>query len=362
MRRINKRGASATIRVQRTECAHSIVVNRTEGFLDDSLQQSAQTTHDLTTSARSKRLLRRVFVGNHGIRWPWRIALFIATFLGVAFGMAKLLHYVFGPIPNSESLLTLLPFYLGECVQIVSLMVALAVVSAIERRPMLSFGLQGSAGWSRFAGGLICGFVAISVTVFALMQMHVLTLDAPTAHGATAWLGALAWGGVFLLVAIFEESALRGYLQYTLTQGIGFWWSAILLSVLFGGLHGSNPGETPVGLISAGAFGIVFCLSLWYTGSLFWAIGFHAAWDWGESYFYGTSDSGTLVDHRFFTAHPFGNVLLSGGKTGPEGSVLALVLLAVVAVLMRLWWGRRTTSPFSGNGWKPARQQPLTNS
>ena len=80
--------------------------------MDDSLQQSAQTTHDLTTSARSKRLLRRVFVGNHGIRWPWRIALFIATFLGVAFGMAKLLHYVFGPIPNSESLLTLLPFYL----------------------------------------------------------------------------------------------------------------------------------------------------------------------------------------------------------------------------------------------------------
>jgi membrane protease YdiL (CAAX protease family) len=140
-----------------------------------------------------------------------------------------------------------------------------------------------------------------------------------------------------------------------LGRGIGFWWSAILLSVLFGGLHGPNPGETPVGLITVGAFGIVLCLSLWYTGSLFWAIGFHAAWDWGESFFYGTSDSGTVVDHRFFTAHPLGNVLLSGGKTGPEGSVLVLVMLVVTPVLMRLWWGRRTTSPFAGNGWKPAR-------
>jgi uncharacterized protein len=229
------------------------------------------------------------------------------------------------------------------------------VMSAIERRPLLSFGLQGSAAWARFGSGVICGFAAVSLTVFLLMQMHVLTLDTPSEYGAIVWLRALAWGGLFLLVGLFEESALRGYLQHTLGRGIGFWWSAILLSVLFGGLHGSNPGETPVGLITAGGFGIVLCLSLWYTGSLFWAIGFHAAWDWGESFFYGTSDSGTVVDHRFFTAHPLGNVLLSGGKTGPEGSVLVLVLLVVMAVLMRLWWGHRTTSPFAGHGWKPAR-------
>jgi membrane protease YdiL (CAAX protease family) len=323
--------------------------------LDDQLQQSAKTINDETPPARRKGRVRWIFVGNFGLRWGWRIVLFVAIFLAVAFGLAKLQHYVFGPIPHSATRLTLFPFYLGESIQIASLTVALAVMSAIERRPLLSFGLQGSAAWARFGSGLICGFAAVSLTVFLLMQMHGLTLEAPSEYGAIVWLRALAWGGLFLLVGLFEESALRGYLQHTLGRGIGFWWSAILLSVLFGGLHGSNPGETPVGLISAGGFGIVLCLSLWYTGSLFWAIGFHAAWDWGESFFYGTSDSGTVVDHRFFTAHPFGNVLLSGGKTGPEGSVLALVLLVVMAVLMRLWWGRRTTSPFAGKGWKPAR-------
>jgi membrane protease YdiL (CAAX protease family) len=323
--------------------------------LDDSLTQSADQSKNYTPAARRKQRLRWVFVGPNGMRAGWGIVVFIAMVVAIAFGISKLLNFFFGHIPHSATLLTTRGIYIGESVQLAALIGALAVVSAIERRPILSFGLQGSAGWARFAGGLICGFGSISLVVLIFLQMHLLTLDSPTTHGATLWTHGIVWGGAFLLVALAEESALRGYLQYTLTRGIGFWWGALLLSILFGGLHGSNPGETPVGLISAGGFGIVLCLSLWYTGSLLWAIGFHAAWDWGQSYFYGTSDSGTLLDTRLYTAHPIGNILLSGGKTGPEGSVLVLVLLVVMGLAMWLWWGRRTTSPFSGGGWRPAR-------
>ena len=105
-------------------------------------------------------------------------------------------------------------------------------------------------------------------------------------------------GDVFF-TGIAEESLLRGYLQYTLTRGIGFWWGALLMSILFGVLHGHNQGESPVGLFSAGAVGLVFCISLWYTGSLWWAIGFHMAWDWAQSFFYGTSDSGMVAQGHF---------------------------------------------------------------
>ncbi|WP_143016695.1 CPBP family intramembrane glutamic endopeptidase [Paraburkholderia phenazinium] len=323
--------------------------------MDDSLMQSAEQSKNDTPAARRKQRLRWVFLGPNGIRAGWGIVVFIAAFMAVNFCVSKLLHFFFGHIPHSATDLSMPTFYLGECSLLICLAGAVAVVSTIERRSILSFGLQGSAGWARFAGGLICGFGAISLVVLIFLQMHLLTLDPPSTHGATLWTHGIAWGGAFLLVALAEESALRGYLQYTLTRGVGFWWGALLLSILFGGLHGSNPGETPVGLISAGGFGIVLCLSLWYTGSLFWAIGFHAAWDWGQSYFYGTSDSGTLLETRLYTAHPLGNILLSGGKTGPEGSLLVLVLLVVMGLAMWLWWGRRTTSPFSGSGWRPAR-------
>jgi uncharacterized protein len=37
---------------------------------------------------------------------------------------------------------------------------------------------------------------------------------------------------------------------------------------------------------------MVFCFSLWRTGSLWWAIGFLAAWDWSESFLYIVPGSG----------------------------------------------------------------------
>ncbi len=132
---------------------------------------------------------------------------------------------------------------------------------------------------------------------------------------------------MFIFTGIFEESLLRGYLQYTLTRGMGFWWGALLMSVLFGAIHGSNKGESPVGLFSAGAAGLVFCLSLWYTGSLWWAIGFHATWDWAQTFFYGTPDSGMVARGHLMSEHPVGPLLWSGGPTGPEGSLYIVPLL-----------------------------------
>ncbi|MGB7191781.1 MAG: CPBP family intramembrane glutamic endopeptidase [Acidobacteriaceae bacterium] len=147
---------------------------------------------------------------------------------------------------------------------------------------------------------------------------------------------------------------MRGYLQFTMTRGVGFWWGALVFSLLFGLGHTVNAGESPIGLFSAGAFGLVCCVSLWYTGSLWWAVGFHAAWDWGESYFYGTADSGLVSQGHLFGEHPLGKILWSGGKTGPEGSLLIVPLLAIIAILMWLWWGRRGKSPFQGQAWRPA--------
>ena len=160
---------------------------------------------------------------------------------------------------------------------------------------------------------------------------------------------------MFLLTGFVEESIFRGYAQFTLIRGVGFWWGALLLALLFCVTHGYNPGESPVGLFSVDAVSLIFCLSLWYTGSLWWAVGFHSAWDWGQSYFCGTVDSGTIASGHLFRAHPVGSILWSGGATGPEGSILVLPLLLVTAALMVLWWGHRIQSPFTGAAWRPIR-------
>jgi membrane protease YdiL (CAAX protease family) len=320
--------------------------------LDEEIVQTEASP--LVTPPPPKRGVHWVFLGAEGLRAGWGVLLFVLLFIGFGFLMAQVVSHLLPRASHPSNLFGLRIAYISECAQMVPLLLATAIMALIERRSLLAYGYQGAARAVRFFSGLVCGFVALSILVLVLWKSGLLAFDGLQLHGPAIWKYALGWGMLFLLVGIFEESTLRGYLQFTLTRGIGFWWGALLLSCLFGFSHGSNPGETPVGLFAAAAFGLVFCLSLWYTGSLWWALGCHASWDWAESYFYGTSDSGLVTDGHLFGEHPVGARLWSGGTTGPEGSLLVLVVLAIMALCMWLWWGRRVQSPFSGSGWRPA--------
>ena len=145
---------------------------------------------------------------------------------------------------------------INEGIAFLVLVVATWVMSRIEHKPVLSLRVPGAGA----RGAIYCRgwrgvFVAISVLVLSLEKLGYLAIDGRALGGAAALHFALIWAGVFVLVGFFEESLLRGYLQFTLTRGMGFWWGAILLSFLFGFGHGHNPGESPVGLFAAGAIG-----------------------------------------------------------------------------------------------------------
>ncbi len=283
---------------------------------------------------------RSPFVGPNGLRPGWACLLFLLLifFYESAFS-ALARHLLHGrPRPSALPPGVMVP---AEFLSAFGVLFATWLMSRAEGRPFTSFGLRDRALWSRFGGGLLTGFAAISALVGTLWAAHLLVLGgAGLALAATLRYGLL-WAAAFLLTALFEEALLRGYLLWTLARGIGFPWSAALLSVGFGLVHGSNPGETPVGLFAAATVGLLFSLSIWYTGSLWWAIGFHAAWDWGESFFWGVSDSGLIVEGHLVNAHAVGARLWSGGATGPEGSLLVFpVLLLCAAGMAWRWHGR----------------------
>jgi membrane protease YdiL (CAAX protease family) len=156
-------------------------------------------------------------------------------------------------------------------------------------------------------------------------------------HGAAALKYAILWGVVFVAVAFFEEFGFRGYVVFTLSTGVGFWPAAMASSLAFGYVHHGNEGETWLGAFNAGLVGLLFCLMLRRTGDLWLPIGFHAAWDWGESYFYGVPDSGTLVAGHFMNVSFTGPQWLTGGTVGPEGSWLCTLLLVVLGLAFHAW-------------------------
>jgi membrane protease YdiL (CAAX protease family) len=223
-------------------------------------------------------------------------------------------------------------------------------MSKIERRRNSVYGLGGSRKLSHFLAGLAWGVTCLSLLVVTLLKTGLLVIDSRLLSGSAILRYGAIWLLGFLLLGLYEEYFTRGYLQYTLTRGLagfyqwafktrhslalGFWTSAVIISVLFGLGHKGNPGESPIGLLSAGLAAMVFCFSLWRTGSLWWAIGFHMAWDWAQSFLYGVPDSGGLMQGRLFATHALGNPLFSGGADGPEGSMLSIPILLLVIVVL----------------------------
>lgn len=309
---------------------------------------SEANTVNPTSAYRSstRTLLLRVFTREHGIRAGWSVLIFtVIFFILQKAAFAALGHFVnlnpSGPIPLPMGLLQ-------ESCQVLLVATATFLMARIEKRSLFSYGYIDQHKMIRFLPGIAWGFLCISVLIAILWKEGWLAFDGKVLNGFTAWQYAIGWAFVFVLVGFFEESLLRGYAQYTLTRGIGFWWAALLLSIAFALGHVSNGGESTLGIAEVCIAGLMFCLSLWYTKSLWWAVGFHAGWDWGQSYFYGTRDSGLVIQNHLLASRPLGNPLWSGGTTGPEGSLLILPLAILVGTGMWLWWGHKG-SPTNGS-------------
>jgi uncharacterized protein len=287
--------------------------------------------------------LKHIFVGEQGIRSGWSALLFAASFwiLQTAV-LATFRHFM--PFDDKAPISWNLAIRL-ECCQVLVVAAATLVMARVERRHLLSYGFIGDGRLMRLLNGVLIGFLCLSLLVGVLWKARLLVFERQSLSGFTALRYAFAWGLVFLLVGVFEESLFRGYLQSTLARGVGFWWAALLLSLAFAAGHLGNNGESILGIVQVFVGGLFFCLSLWYTKSLLWAVGFHAGWDWGQSYFYGTADSGLVMQNHFLASHASGNPLWSGGTTGPEGSLVTVPLLVMAGTGMWLWWGRIRNYP-----------------
>jgi hypothetical protein len=219
---------------------------------------------------------------------------------------------------------------LQELGDFVSAVLPALVLAKIERHPFSAYGLPPRQVFGKlFWLGAAWGFTSVTMLMGALYGLHVFSFGHLALHGARIARFAAFWAVMFLFVGLFEEFLLRGYTQFTLTRGIGFWPAAVVLSCAFGLIHLWNGGEQWTGLLAAAAIGFFLCLTLRRTGTLWFAVGFHAAWDWGETFFYSVPDSGMVAPGHLFSSSLRGAPWLSGGSVGPEGSVLCLVVIAI---------------------------------
>jgi membrane protease YdiL (CAAX protease family) len=216
----------------------------------------------------------------------------------------------------------------SEFIRFAGVFAAAWVMSRLERRSVGEYGLplRGALG-KRFWQGAAFGLTEISVVLGTLGILGCYHFGSIEIHGATFLKWLTFWLAFFVVVGLFEEFAFRGYAQFALTQGKGFWPASIATSLIFGAVHLTNPGETWVGIAGVVLTGLLWCFTLRRTGSLWFAVGMHAAFDFGETFLYSVPDSGMIFPGHLSSASLAGPNWLAGGTAGPEASILDFIML-----------------------------------
>lgn len=235
-------------------------------------------------------------------------------------------------------LVPIVQFFGGEMMavtvpQLLAAGIASAAAMAIfESRPLQEIGLGWQPGWLHntlsgmaLAAGAACLVVATALA-FGMASFH-------TVPNADVSLGAAVFTPILLFCgAAGEEIAFRGFTLQYLIRGYGAWVAIPGIGILFGLLHADNPGATPLGVVNTIGFGILFGFAVFRTHDLWLAIGMHFGWNVSLP-FLGVGLSGLTIRLTGYELSWKAGELWSGGKYGPEASILTsgvLLLLALV--------------------------------
>lgn len=296
-------------------------------------QPGANSSERGETTGGAELFADRLFMGPDGLRAGWRLALYIAAFYFLSYGIAFVLGPLFDRIPDGRMHTPYL-LLIADCIGLVAALVPAVAMAKLEERPFSAYGLPLiRTANGNFWKGAAWGILSLTMLLAIMRAAGVFHLGAISLHGGRMLKFAAFWGFTFLVVAFYEEFLMRGYVQFTLTDGIGFWPAAVVLSIVFGAQHLLNPGENWQGALGAGIIGLFWCFTLRRTGTLWFGLGMHAAWDWSETFLYAAPDSGIVAPGHLFNSTFQGPRWLTGGTVGPEASVFLLVVMAALWVL-----------------------------
>lgn len=284
-------------------------------------------------STPGKGLLR----SEHGVRSGYRVAMVLILalllipyllnyllnylFFSVLF-LFKLIHFHSGSSFNLPHLLfpmkmsvaqithqlayilqTLQGFF-ASVIMFISTMLALWVMARHEGRSIWFYFFNKTGGLKYFPIGIGCAFIVFFPLVIAIFKSHHV-VDIP--YLFSIFVAVLSC----ILVGFHEELLFRGYVQKNLMCSMGFFPALIVSSLLFGLAHVPNlsiamivhlPFQTLAYTFEHFCSGVLLCVGLRQTGTLWWSIGFHSTWDFIITWYKPEA----LVKTHLVTSHQHG--------------------------------------------------------
>ncbi len=228
--------------------------------------------------------------------------------------------------------------------EVTNLMVALiftGIFALYEHRRIDSYGMpiHRARSLHTFEGAAV-GTVTAGAVAIGMLALGGIQVRGLATSGTALAVSALGWLAVNIIIGVSEEFFYRSYLQITLWKSIGFWPASILIALVFTGDHYFyKQGENIWDVITLMSLSLLMSYSLLRTGTLWFAVGFHAAFDYMQLFVIGTPNGSQVPVGRLFDVTFTGPAWLTGGVLGTEASFL--MYPAIVLLWIYVWWRYR---------------------
>jgi membrane protease YdiL (CAAX protease family) len=281
--------------------------------------------------------VKLLFNDDGKLRAFWRVLVFFWIGTGLSWVEADLINVVTNHYPalNQLSIQAIIFF---EGMTLVNALVCTWVFARYEKRRIDSYGLPIREAFSaRLWEGLALGAVVPALVGLGMLALHGWVIVGFNLHGGEWFVLPLGWLVANIFVGIAEETWYRGYMLQTLSKSLGFWPAAVILSLLFVSDHYFfKTGENLYDVVTLFFFGIFICLSVRRTGTLWFGVGFHIAFDFMQLFVIGTRNGALTPVGSLFVSHFPGPAWINGGALGTEASVL--VYPATILMFTYLLW------------------------
>jgi len=204
--------------------------------------------------------------------------------------------------------------------------------------PLAAFGFSWDRGPALLFGGLLFGGALLTLTclIIALIA-NAVSIDAAPWRGGQAK-KILANLALWASGAFVEEATFRGYVFIQLVLVWSFWPAALLSSAIFAAIHWPRGQRSRWGGIFAAMSGLMLCHSVIMFHSIWFAVAFHCAWNFFQSFVFGLNNSGGPPPSAFRSWSFTGPIWITGGDVGPEGSIVATLLLVISWLGIAFLW------------------------
>lgn len=241
-------------------------------------------------------------------------------------------------------------FIWGEGLSTAGSILATWLIALVGRRRFADLGYRRRNAGRDLAIGSLYGLAAVALLVGGIAAFGGFSPGHLMMSGSSLATYAVAWIIAMFGIGLSEETEFRAAGLLTLADAIGFWPAAIATSLIFAGLHYffKGPTENLADALSVGLLGLFLCFTVLRTGAIWFAVGFHALFDYAALYIFGAPNSGNqqgkAIATRLLTGSFHGPAWLTGGPLGVEASWLVFPIILALFLVFHLSQ-RRTEAP-----------------